>query len=172
MTLDDWRKMRRPVSQWRARARSVMLDVVESLAIMAPDLLGAPAEVLSRVDAAYPFGEREHHPYKAWLAERKLLRLALADAPEPPSREEADVCMVARDLFEEGRVDEARKLIVEHAPNRLARECPSCGAPSGEDCHDFVERWEIGTTRPFITVPHEARLTGHLDAGPLFGARQ
>lgn len=31
-----------------------------------------PADTAKAIDAAYPFGEREHHPYKVWLRERKL----------------------------------------------------------------------------------------------------
>lgn len=35
------------------------------------------------IDAAYPWGERKHHPYQAWLTERKaaLIRLGLAESP-------------------------------------------------------------------------------------------
>ena len=31
-----------------------------------------PADTAKAIDDAYPFGEREHHPYKVWLRERKL----------------------------------------------------------------------------------------------------
>lgn len=30
-----------------------------------------PAEIAKEIDAAYPFGERAHYPYKAWLSARK-----------------------------------------------------------------------------------------------------
>lgn len=37
------------------------------------DAILTNAELLKLVDAAYPFGEREHHPYKVWLSERRKL---------------------------------------------------------------------------------------------------
>lgn len=165
MTLAQWRAMRRPVSEWRARSRSVMLDVVDAIAIMAPEMLGVPSEVLCRVDAAYPFGERKYAPYKAWLTERRLFIAALKDDTTLPTRDEAEVCAVARDLVEDGRVEQAKKLLDEHAPHRLARRCPACGRPPGKECHAM-------TPGQYRIVPHEARLTGHLDAGPLFGAQR
>jgi hypothetical protein len=45
-----------------------------------------PAELLKRIDAAYPFGPRQYHPYKCWLQERKLLQQRLASDGGPLSR--------------------------------------------------------------------------------------
>jgi hypothetical protein len=63
--------MPRP-SRWGNQARTVILGVIaECRALDLPE-----AEVLRRVDAAYPFGERKYWPYKAWLsARRELLEL-------------------------------------------------------------------------------------------------
>ncbi len=36
------------------------------------------------VDAAYPFGERQYHPYKMWLAERKAYLARWSDKPAGP----------------------------------------------------------------------------------------
>jgi len=183
-SLNAWRQLRSPGSHWRRRARVVIREVVDVLAEAAPHVLADPKELLLRVDAVYPFGPRQHHPYKAWLAERRLLINALEDAPVLPTQDEADVCDVARDMVLEGRLDDAIAAMDAQAPNRLARKCPVCGARPGDDCIDFdvTERDETlfrgptpsGRTLdppPGLIVPHEARLVGHLDAGPLFAAR-
>lgn len=70
------------------------------------------------------------------------------------------VLMVAGDLVEMGRVDEARALLDEQAPHRLARWCPSCGEMAGQPCRDYVYRWEIGTHYPVLVVPHLSRING------------
>lgn len=31
------------------------------------------AAIRERVDAAYPFGQRQYHPYKQWLRQRRIL---------------------------------------------------------------------------------------------------
>lgn len=58
---------------WRAQALAVIVAV---LAECRRDGLGLD-ETGRRIDAAYPFGPRSHHPYKAWLQARKD---ALAEA--------------------------------------------------------------------------------------------
>jgi len=141
-----------------------MLEIVEVLVASAPDVLADHEELLRRIDAAYPFGERRYHPYKMWLEERRLLRDALNSSPLP-SREESEVCQVAFDLVEVGRVDDARKLLEEQAPNRLSRECPACGAKAKRPCADIGDAYEV----PFIrVVPHLARVGVYRDHGPLF----
>lgn len=143
-----------------------------------PDVRAAMrTRLLAAVDAAYPFGIRKHQPYKDWLTERKLLHEALADVGKValPTKDEIDACEVARDMVEEGRLDDARA-VLEQAPNRLARKCPACGAAIGSPCgesrpaprphaspFDGIDR---GVT---MLVPHHARLVGHLDAVPRFG---
>jgi hypothetical protein len=51
-------------SRWRLRARPVIERALEALPAGATE-----REARKAIGAAYPFGEREHHPYKMWLAE-------------------------------------------------------------------------------------------------------
>ena len=60
-------------ASWYTRAARTIRAVQKQCA--AEDITD-PAEIQRRVDAAYPFGAREHHPYKQWLkARRELLGL-------------------------------------------------------------------------------------------------
>lgn len=53
---------------WRDSALAVMDQVrVEHLQAGVSD----KAQIARAIDAAYPFGERAHYPYKAWLSARK-----------------------------------------------------------------------------------------------------
>lgn len=52
--------------KWRKAARDVIARVHGELADGA-----SLDERRAAVDAAYPFGSREHYPYAAWLAERR-----------------------------------------------------------------------------------------------------
>lgn len=126
------------------------------------------AALLAAVDAAYPFGERKYLPYKMWLLERKLFRDAYS-VPTSPTADEATACMVARDMLERDPSDVQRVMLMldEQAPNRLSRRCPVCATRPGGECRDFESIGDV-TKRALLVVPHEARLTGHLDAGPLF----
>jgi hypothetical protein len=77
------------MSKWKARARSVMARV------MAEHIGDPPDKVLAAIDAAYPFGPRSHHPYKCWLAERKLVRELLArNADSGPLSKRCPACGV------------------------------------------------------------------------------
>lgn len=190
MTLDDYRRTGpAPLGLWRRRARETILRVLDEVGEREATV------VLAAVDAAYPFVSRSRYPYKAWLWERRTLIDALAIKPTLPSKDEADVCEVARDAVLEGKLDLARQLL-DQAPNRLARKCPACGAwPRGEcktmpspdgaqrcTCASFASSDDIaaaplagqecpgcGAAAEYLIVPHHARLVGHLDAGPLFG---
>ncbi len=51
---------------WGERARETIARVHGGLPLDAP-----LAERTAAVDAAYPFGIRDHHPYKIWLRERR-----------------------------------------------------------------------------------------------------
>lgn len=62
-----------PIGYWRQGARKAILGVLGS---MRTGEHTAEA-VLAACDKAYPYGPREHFPYKAWLQERALLRNAL-----------------------------------------------------------------------------------------------
>ena len=54
------------MSKWRLAARQAIQGAIAS----APP--GAfPYELKKAIDAAYPFGQRENHPYKIWLSERR-----------------------------------------------------------------------------------------------------
>ena len=48
---------------WGDRARRVIVQVLSDN----PDLSGP--ELKKKLSQAYPFGEREYHPYKVWLRE-------------------------------------------------------------------------------------------------------
>lgn len=172
MSLGQWKAMWAPLSKWRRRARATILDVVEVLEIGAPAVLRDRKETMVRVDAAYPFGEREHLPYKMWLVERRLFIAALADPVVLPGADEAHACSVARDLLEQDptAIGQAQALLDEMAPNRLARKCPACAARPGRPCDDLRIPWDDAVSSPML-VPHEARLVGHLDAGPLFASQ-
>lgn len=56
--------MSKPRSYWRARARPVIARV---LAAAPPEVTEKEARRL--LSAAYPFGEKDHHPYRMWCAE-------------------------------------------------------------------------------------------------------
>lgn len=157
---------------WAQELEDGRSDILRAINVEDPGVL--PETLLKLADAAYPFGERKYHPYKAWLAERKVFREAIA-APAPPSADEAAVCEVARDMVLDGRLEEARVLL-EQAPNRLARKCPACGAGPGDACVEYeyedppVEGFGMYPTgKTELLVPHHARLDGHRDAGPVFG---
>lgn len=176
--------LRPPDGGWQWRARRRILEALEHHGDLEGD------ELLAQVDAAYPFGDRKHYPYKAWLAERRILIGLMTPEPVMPSADEAAACMVARDLVELGREDEARALLDAQAPNRLTRKCPACGALPGRECsvwrlstpEDHAEwrrqllagAFTMDTSPPpqsaqTMLVPHEARLTGYItDPGPLF----
>jgi hypothetical protein len=49
----------------RAAARQVIAEAIAGTEGM------LEAEVIARIDAAYPWGERKYHPYKVWLEERR-----------------------------------------------------------------------------------------------------
>lgn len=128
-------------SRWRVRARGAISRVIDAN----PE--ADTRTLLAAVDAAYPFGERAHHPYKAWLAERAQLIDDLK-SDTPPSPEEWAAIEVAGDLLELGRAEEARKLLDEQAPLRHARRCESCGAAPGKPCRE-AEVATFALTRPF-----------------------
>jgi hypothetical protein len=155
------------VSPYRIKARQIIASIVRA------NIGLSRSELLVLIDAAYPFGERKYWPYKQWLVERAAY---LEAASSVPSRDEAAVCLVAHDLVELGRVDEARKLMDDQAPNRLKRPCPACGVRAGTECREpradnLPFAWRgLDPGIPRI-VPHEARLTGG-GSGPLFGGRE
>src|SRR5688572_19797946 len=64
-----------------------------------------------------------------------------------PTPDDHAACLVAIDLVEEGRLDEARKLLEEQAPRRLNRKCLACGAYQQRPCDEYVEK-----TRPFKPI--------------------
>jgi hypothetical protein len=61
---------------WRAKARHVITRVMEAARAAQLDV----AATIKEIDAAYPFGPREYHPYQMWLKER---RRAIAQLGEP-----------------------------------------------------------------------------------------
>ncbi len=177
-SLEAWRRSAAPKSRYRREARRIMAITVGLFAAKGP---ADPKALIAEVDAAYPFGERAMHPYKQWLAERRLLIAALKrDALPAPTGDEEYVCTVAADMLEQGDVVGARKLLDEQAPRRLNRDCRACGAKAGKECSENVpmegeDRGAFyGVHRSVVrVVPHLARLVDRApsDSGPLFGAR-
>ena len=155
--LDAWRTRPWPSSHWKRGARRTIMKVLDEHGPIVGDVM----PLLKKIDAAYPFGERSHLPYKMWLEERKVIRAVLLGAQEPLTEDEIAVCHVAYDLVEERRLDEAKALLEEQAPNRHSRACPACGRAVGKPCRS-VDGFDL-------IIPHETRL--RLVAGPLFGDR-
>jgi hypothetical protein len=83
------------LSHWRRIAAPIIAGVLA-------DNAGKPeAEVRAALRSAYPFGPREHHPYRIWLDEiriqmgwRKLagrVRKAQGRQPEPPDPRQTEL---------------------------------------------------------------------------------
>lgn len=51
---------------WRDQAREAIMKVHSTLPVTI-----SLKDRTAAIDAAYPFGQRSHFPYKAWLAARK-----------------------------------------------------------------------------------------------------
>ncbi|MBD2568359.1 hypothetical protein [Anabaena lutea] len=67
-------------SPWRLAARSAIRSAIAQLP---PDC--DRIQIKKAIDAAYPFGAREYHPYKIWLSERAdaFHELGLLDPKKP-----------------------------------------------------------------------------------------
>lgn len=73
------------MSYWKDEAWRVVRPILD-----AGKREGAPAaEVLRRVDAAYPFGERGYHPYKMWLQVRREAQRELGLLVQPATPRDA-----------------------------------------------------------------------------------
>jgi hypothetical protein len=113
------------MSHWRTKAQNVIRDALE-LGFKAGE---SDAQILARIDAAYPFGERAMHPYKIWLDERRKAMDALnfgahATARRCPScgagtgrpcrplgaDEVAEMLAVAHDAEELGDTETAKRI--------------------------------------------------------------
>jgi hypothetical protein len=161
-----YRRRGEPASRWRRRARSVIVGVLEA------NPTADAATLIALVDAAYPFGPREHHPYKAWLAERRLLIVDLEDVPR--SAEESNAIEVANDMMEEAgrnvdgslspeRAAEIVAWLDERAPGRHTRPCPTCGRAKGKPC---AEASQLTLTEPpafgFVRVERKVEYVDRL----------
>lgn len=183
--VDLWLTNNRQVGSWRQRARLAMRREVEAYRNVHVDI--DAKELLALVDDAYPFGARSHHPYKAWLAERKILIEVLDATPAlpVPTVEDHAACEVAIDLVEQGDLVGAQSLLDEQAPRRLNRECPVCGAAARNNCFEKVETIvqvlpkttsHVGLAHrevklEYRIVPHLSRVMPAKANGPLFGSR-
>lgn len=67
-------------SYWRKRAKAVIDKVITDNPKATPD------ELKRLIDAAYPFGSRELHPYQIWLKERTLAFQHLGIATKHPAQ--------------------------------------------------------------------------------------
>lgn len=137
---DFWLRRAAPIGRWRQRARAAMREIV--LAHEGADT----ATLLALVDERYPFGPRRHHPYKAWLEERRLLVGDLEDVPATAA--EWEEILVAIDMVEAYRNDdgtlsvpperavEISAWLDKRAPHRHGRRCATCAAPKGKPCRE------------------------------------
>ncbi len=74
---------RKTPSPWRQRSRRAIMNALAIYRMNHPPPWDR-AEERAAISAAYPFGERKHHPYRMWLAEVKHV---LGPArPGPPAR--------------------------------------------------------------------------------------
>lgn len=65
------------MSHWAKEAKSTIERVVAENPGKTDD------ELLELIDAAYPFGPREHWPYKVWLTERRAWRISRVPIDSP-----------------------------------------------------------------------------------------
>lgn len=79
---------------------------------------------------------------------------------QPPSLDEIAACVVAHDLVELGRTDEARAMLA-RAPNRCYWTCPTCGSGRGMACRDGEVSRSGADARPRKPTP-SVRLVPHL----------
>ena len=80
------------MSGWKDRARAT----IERVALSIPD--GATLkERTAAIDAAYPFGEREYWPYRAWCKERRAYLGRYGYQKKGQSREETLFSSLPRD---------------------------------------------------------------------------
>lgn len=83
-------------SNWRRVSREVIDRVVAEHKANGGDLK-------KMIDAAYPFGQRQYHPYKIWLSERKAALKGTQWEPKkrPLSPEDQSRAAQQRRLYEE-----------------------------------------------------------------------
>lgn len=67
-------------SFWRQEARRALLAALAEARALGLD----PSQTLALVDHRYPFGAREHWPYRVWLEERRRLALQRPGKPRRP----------------------------------------------------------------------------------------
>jgi hypothetical protein len=73
---------------WRASAQRTIRDTMTA---HAGEQL-APEALLKLVNAAYPFGQRKHLPYKVWLEELHKLRVKLLGTAGSPITHPCPAC--------------------------------------------------------------------------------
>lgn len=135
-------------SNWRRHSR-IVIDRV-----LAENPGVDEAKLFKLISAAYPFGERKYHRYKIWLSEVAATRKQRnpRQLPDCDAGDYESVLLVAGDLVELGRIEEARQLLTEQAPYRLTFGCPACGARPYKPCV------VIDMGHPLL-VPHAARVS-------------
>lgn len=185
-TIDDWLAYARgelagigaaAPSSWKTRAIYVMLPVVERhvAAAAREQRLIDVTKLLGDLHPVYPFGPRQHHPYKVWLTERKKLKSVIN--AKPPDVDEFEICKVADDMVQLGRIDEARELLARECPNLLARDCPACGVKYGRPCREpsvptlvaDVTQGIFPWVKPLVDkiIPCQARIQPRADRNPV-----
>jgi hypothetical protein len=92
---------------WKNHARAVILDVMKTALADGLDR----ANLIKRIDAAYPFGERKNYPYQAWLEVKRSLLFDGQPTPtkfhyQPPSEAAKLRAAGERGLFDGDSTDE------------------------------------------------------------------
>lgn len=139
---------------------TVMLEALEAH----PDALDTPFVALKLIDRArldsqlrVQLATRSNGKTrgfeKAWRRTLHSIGELLWSAVEP-TNEDADAVLVARDLHEMKRTDEAIALLTEQAPRHLGRRCAACGSVPGRPCQ---EPDDAGRMRDMV-VPHDTRV--------------
>lgn len=187
MTLDEWLNSYTAAGDaalacsWRKRAWRALRPAVEKFVtereagakVYAHQLLDAIEE--ARVAAKIPAEG------KRWTQEVETLKRILRSDREfwpTPTDDDRSAALVAQDLVELCRFDEAITMVRERVPHATSRKCPTCGQPQGQRCQhiDWDERTANGALarnpealaldasgEKYIyprdrIVPHEARL--------------
>lgn len=72
-------------SYWRKVSRRVIAEVIAEYPEWEHGTEAQRWMLLDRIDLAYPFGKREMHPYRIWLAERRMVMARLGLRKPDPS---------------------------------------------------------------------------------------